>query len=196
MILGVDEAGRGPLAGPVAVGAVLVPENYEILTNFPGLNDSKKLSERNRERLFAVLEEKTKSGEVRFAVEMSSAKMIDTEGIAFAVREALGRAVRSLAPEPFNISILLDGSLAAPKEYEQKTLVGGDATVAAIMLASVAAKVLRDRLMVSLAPQYPEYDFAKHKGYGTKFHYEMLEQHGLSAIHRASFIHLDRRGQK
>ena len=195
-LIGVDEAGRGPLAGPVSVGAVLVEENYEILANFPGLNDSKKLSEKNRERLFAILEEKAASGEVRFAVEMSSAKMIDTEGIAFAVREALGRAVRALAPEPYHISILLDGSLKAPKEYEQKTVIGGDATVPAIMLASVAAKVLRDRLMVSLSPQYPEYDFAKHKGYGTKLHYEMLTKHGLSALHRQSFIHLDRRAQK
>jgi ribonuclease HII len=102
----------------------------------------------------------------------------------------------ALAPFVENVTVYLDGSLKAPKEYAQETIIGGDALVPAIMLASVAAKVLRDRLMVELSAKYPAYDFAKHKGYGTAAHYTALRAHGPCEIHRRTFLHLDRKGKK
>ncbi|HEV7121196.1 MAG TPA: ribonuclease HII [Candidatus Paceibacterota bacterium] len=191
-IVGVDEAGRGPLAGPVAVGVVKVKEGYDLLEAFPGLNDSKKLSEKKREALFAKLQEEIKAGNVQAIVCLSSEKLIDEKGIAHAVRSALARGVRKLLPDPEEGKVLLDGSLKAPPEYSQETIIGGDATVPAIMLASVAAKVTRDRLMKKLALEHPLYGFEIHKGYGTKAHLAAIRAHGQCAIHRATFIHLDR----
>ncbi|KND49754.1 MAG: ribonuclease HII [Parcubacteria bacterium C7867-008] len=190
-IIGIDEAGRGPLAGPVAVGVVKVAEGFDLLSVFPGLNDSKKLSEKKREALFLKLQEEIKNGNVQAVVCLSSEKMIDEKGIAFAIRHALGRGVRKLMPDPAEGKVFLDGSLKAPPEYEQETIIGGDATVPAIMLASVAAKVTRDRLMKKLALEHPLYGFDIHKGYGTKAHMTAVREHGLCAIHRTSFVHLD-----
>lgn len=189
--LGVDEAGRGPLAGPVSVGVVRVPEGFDVAKEFPGVADSKKLSERKREEIFALLEARQAAEDVRFAVEFEDALTIDREGIAAAVRRALTRGVNALAPDAKEVSIQLDGALRAPAEYEQETIVNGDELIPLISLASIAAKVLRDRHMVALSADYPEYGFEKHKGYGTKVHYEMLQEYGLCAIHRRSFIHLD-----
>lgn len=191
-IVGVDEAGRGPLAGPVAVGVVKVKEGYELLEAFPGLNDSKKLSEKKREALFVKLQEEMKAGNVQAIVCLSSEKIIDEKGIAFAVRSALARGVRKLMPDPEEGKVFLDGSLKAPPEYSQETIIGGDATVPTIMLASVAAKVTRDRLMKKLALEHPLYGFDIHKGYGTAAHIAAIREHGLCEIHRATFIHLDR----
>ena len=205
-MLGVDEAGRGPLAGPVAVGVVAVPEEFDVALEFPGVADSKKLSEKKRETLFTMLETRVVRGDARFIVEFESAETIDREGIASAVRRALSRGVNALVKEcesqtlpefqksdfPIpDFHILLDGSLKAPPEYSQETIINGDELVPLISLASIAAKVSRDRLMVKLAPEYPHYGFEKHKGYGTKGHYEALKKHGLCDIHRRSFIHLD-----
>lgn len=192
-ILGVDEAGRGPLAGPVAVGVVAAAPEFDFLAAFPGLNDSKKLTEKKREVLYELLLAEVQKGNVRARVCLSSETVIDTRGIAPAVRDALTRGVRALAPETDGVHIYLDGSLKAPKEYEQETIVGGDALIPAIMLASVAAKVVRDRLMLKLALDYPQYGFEKHKGYGTKAHYAALKEFGLSPVHRRSFIHIDRK---
>ncbi|MBI2025462.1 ribonuclease HII [Candidatus Kaiserbacteria bacterium] len=194
-MLGVDEAGRGPLAGPVAVGVVAVPEGFDVEREFPGVRDSKKLSGQKREKIFEMLEKRAEHGEVRFTVEFESAETIDNEGIAIAVRRALWRGVNKLVQEighPMsNFHILLDGALRAPPEYSQETIINGDELVPIISLASVAAKVTRDKLMVELAKKYPEYGFEKHKGYGTALHYEMLKKHGLCDIHRRSYIHLD-----
>lgn len=190
-MLGVDEAGRGPLAGPVAVGVVAVPEGFDVAKEFVGVADSKKLSEKKRERIFQTLEKRAEQGEVRFTVELESAETIDEEGIATAVRRALWRGVNALAPDSALVHVLLDGSLKAPPEYSQETIINGDELVPIISLASIAAKVSRDRLMLNLSKKYPEYGFEKHKGYGTAFHYEMLKKHGLCDIHRRSFIHLD-----
>lgn len=187
ILLGVDEAGRGPLAGPVAVGVVAVQEGFDLLAAFPGLNDSKKLSEKKREALYLLLLEEVKKGTVRAKVCFSSEKLIDRKGISHAVRDALARGVRSLAPDANGVRIMLDGSLKAPEEYTQETIIGGDATVPAIMLASVAAKVARDRLMKKLAAEYPQYGFEVHKGYGTKAHQAAIKEYGLCAIHRKSF---------
>lgn len=191
MVLGVDEAGRGPLAGPVSVGAVIVAEGFDVAKEFPGVNDSKKLSEKKREALYEMLVARVAQGDARFAVEFESAAVIDAEGIATAVRRALTRAVTSLAPDASLVRVQLDGSLRAPLEYAQETIIGGDALVPLISLASIAAKVERDRLMRKLAEDYPQYGFEIHKGYGTRAHYDALGEHGLCAIHRRSFIHID-----
>lgn len=189
--LGADEAGRGPLAGPVAVGVVSVPEGFDVAREFPGVRDSKKLSEKKREALFAMLETRSALGDVRFVVELESAKTIDREGIGSAVRRALWRGVNALASDAALVEVLLDGALKAPPEYAQKTIVNGDDLVPLISLASVAAKVTRDRLMVAYAKRYPTYDFQRHKGYGTRAHYSSLEKYGPCAIHRRTFIHID-----
>jgi ribonuclease HII len=189
-MLGVDEAGRGPLAGPVAVGVVAVSEGFDVAREFPGVADSKKLSEKKREGIYGMLETRVAQGDVRFVVEFESAEMIDREGIAPSVRSALSRGVNALAPDAALVHVQLDGSLRAPAEYAQETIIHGDALVPIISLASIAAKVERDRLMTEFAKKYPAYGFEIHKGYGTKAHYEMLLKHGLCAIHRRSFIHL------
>lgn len=188
-VLGVDEAGRGPLAGPVAVGVVSAPVGYDFLAVFPGLNDSKKLSEKKREALFALLQEELAKGEIQVRVQLVSAELIDSGGIAPAIRNAISQGVRKLLSDPAQGKIFLDGSLKAPDEYEQETIIGGDALVPAIMLASVAAKVTRDRYMKKVALEYPLYGFEIHKGYGTKVHIERIKEHGLCVLHRKTFIH-------
>ena len=189
-MLGVDEAGRGPLAGPVSVGIVAVPEGFDVGSEFPGVADSKKLTEKKREGLFTLLEERVARGDVRFVVEFASAAAIDQKGIAVVIREAVSRGVNSLAPDAARVEVLLDGALRAPAEYSQKTIVGGDATEPIISLASIAAKVTRDRHMVELAEKYPGYGFERHKGYGTKAHYEALTLLGQCPEHRSSFVHI------
>lgn len=186
-VMGVDEAGRGPLAGPVAVGVVVAPAEYDFLGVFPHLNDSKKLSEKKREQIFEELIVREKAGELRFCVKSVSASVIDTSGIVRAVISSVRAGVRQLAPEPAGVRVYLDGLLHAPEEYEQETVVGGDALIPAIMLASIAAKVSRDRFMVQLADTYPGYGLEKHKGYGTRAHKDAIQRLGLSDIHRVSF---------
>ncbi len=193
-IVGVDEAGRGPLAGPVAVGVIRVEEGFDIFAAFPGLNDSKKLSEKKREALFLLLQEEIKKRTVAATVHLASAAKIDAHGIVPAVRGALATGVRKLLSNPTEGTVFLDGSLKAPKEYEQKTIIGGDGKVPAIMLASIVAKVTRDRYMKKVAEQFPQYEFELHKGYGTKRHYELIRAHGSCAIHRQTFLHLEPTG--
>jgi ribonuclease HII len=190
-LVGIDEAGRGPLAGPVAVGVARVMEGYDILSVFPGLNDSKKLTEKKREALYAILMQEVKEGNVRICVCLSGEAIIDEKGIAYAVRTALNRGLQSLLPDPATGKVFLDGSLHASNEYEQETIIGGDGKIPVIMLAALAAKVTRDRLMVKLAQEYPLYGFEGHKGYGTKAHMDALRTHGLSPVHRKTFVHID-----
>lgn len=189
-VLGVDEAGRGPLAGPVAVGVVAVPCGFDVAQEFPGVADSKKLSEKKREHIFQMLVARAAKGDVRYVVEFESEQVIDTDGIAGAVRRALNRGVNTLAPDAEQVEVFLDGSLRAPAEYKQHTIIGGDATVPLISLASIAAKVTRDRLMLGFDEDFPQYGFAKHKGYGTVAHYDALREFGPCVIHRKSFLHL------
>jgi ribonuclease HII len=188
VIVGVDEAGRGPLAGPVSVGVVAVSEDFDLLKAFPGLNDSKQLSEKKREKIFGLLIEHAEVGDVQFHVELISASHIDEKGIVPAVRFGVDIGVRKLLPNPSEGKVFLDGSLSAPVEYIQETIIGGDGLVPAIMLASVAAKVTRDRLMLKIAKEFPEYLFEKHKGYGTKTHFAALDTHGMCTQHRRSFL--------
>lgn len=191
-LLGVDEAGRGPLAGPVSVGIVAVPEGFVVEKEFPGVADSKKLSEKKREVIYEMLVARVADSDVRFTVQFESAETIDREGIAVAVRRAVSRGVNSLAPDAALVRVQLDGALRAPIEYAQETIIKGDELVPLISLASIAAKVERDRLMVALAEEYPAYGFEIHKGYGTKMHYAKLLEFGPCALHRQSFLHLDR----
>jgi ribonuclease HII len=155
------------------------------------LNDSKKLTEKKREAIFLRLQEEMRAGNVSAVVYLASASKIDAEGIVPSVRGALYKGVRKLLPNPEEGKVYLDGSLKAPPEYVQETIIGGDGLVPAIMLASVAAKVTRDRMMQKLALEYPLYGFEVHKGYGTKKHYELLREHGPCEIHRRTFLHLE-----
>ncbi len=189
-IVGIDEAGRGPLAGPVAVGVVIVPAGFDTKL-FDGIRDSKKLTEKARETWFAKLPQLEAEHGLRYKVEFTSAQYIDEYGIVPAIKRAIAAALKALEVAPNEVEVLLDGSLKAPPEFTaQKTIIRGDETEPVISLASVAAKVMRDKLMCNLALKYPEYGFEVHKGYGTKKHREALIQHGLSDVHRKSFIKL------
>lgn len=186
-IVGVDEAGRGPLAGPVAVGVVMAPHDFDIQKEIPGVADSKVLSEKKREKVYEHAQIFVNSGQLRYVVVFKTAAMIDEVGIVPSIMHAIAQGVRMLALEPNDVRILLDGSLRAPHEYEQETIIHGDALEPIISLASIMAKVERDRLMCQLALQYPQYGFERHKGYGTRAHYAALAAHGLSDMHRRSF---------
>ncbi len=184
-VVGVDEVGRGPLAGPVAVGALLSTSN--MLRHYVMIKESKQLSPTQREEWYRriVL---SRGKELRFAVSFVGVNIIDTKGIVFAIRLALSRSLKKLNVNPNNCTVLLDGGLYAPKKYlQQQTIIRGDATETVIAMASVVAKVLRDKRMVRLDKKYPKYGFAIHKGYGTKAHYQALKKHGLSSEHRRSF---------
>ncbi len=186
-LIGIDEAGRGPLAGPVSVGAVLVPVDFD-WSLVEGVRDSKKLSEKVREEIFERTRELEKTSALRFSVSTSSAAYIDTYGIVPAIKRALAEALSRFEVAPADCRVLLDGSLKAPEEYiYQETIIRGDDTEPAISLASVMAKVTRDRMMKRLSPKYPAYDFHVHKGYGTASHLSVIARCGLSEIHRATF---------
>jgi len=186
-VLGVDEAGRGPLAGPVSVGVVAVSANFNVREHFPGVADSKALTEEKREALFECLEQFQNKGVLRYTVVFASSKKIDQIGIVKAVQGCVYTGVRRLAPDPGGVEVLRDGLLHAPPAYTQKTSIRGDETEAIISLASIAAKVTRDRLMKKISSRYPQYGFAAHKGYGTLFHRTAIEAFGLSNLHRRSF---------
>ena len=187
-IIGIDEVGRGPLAGPVAVCALAATPH--MLKHFRGIKDSKQLSEAQREAWLKII--KAHQGdELSFAVTMISAREIDLRGIAPAIRKALASSLKKLAIDPSECEVRLDGGLKAPPQYKkQKTIIKGDEKESAIAMASIVAKVARDRLMVRLDAKYAEYrlyGLAQHKGYGTKAHIAAIARHGLSDIHRASF---------
>ncbi|MDE1924586.1 MAG: ribonuclease HII [Patescibacteria group bacterium] len=186
-LIGVDEAGRAPLAGPVSVGFVRVPLNFDVLKEFPGTKDSKQLTASAREEIYEQLLGRKKTGDIEFVVRFSDHLTIDELGITKAVKKAIISGVRALAPEPAVVSIKLDGLLYAPSQYVQETIINGDESQPIISLASIAAKVERDRLMKRMAKKFPNYGFESHKGYGTKMHYDAIRQFGLSEIHRRSY---------
>ena len=177
-VCGVDEAGRGPLAGPVCAAAVLLPLGLEIA----GLNDSKKLSPARREALYAEITAKALSWAVAFA----SVDEIEALNILGATYLAMNRAIARLDPAP--ALALIDGNRNAGIEAPSRCVVGGDAKCASIAAASILAKVTRDRYMLEMAEKYPHYGFEAHKGYGTKAHYAALREYGPSPIHRPSFL--------
>jgi ribonuclease HII len=192
-IIGVDEAGRGPLAGPVAVGVCLVPAKFS-WKKLPGVGDSKALSEKKREAVYGAAEVFAKEDLVVATVVFKTAKEIDKRGIAVVIREAvaegLAEVLAKVEAKPEDCRVLLDGSLKAPSGYQnQETIIKGDAKEPIIGLASIYAKVERDRYMTSISSHkaYIYYDFATHKGYGTKKHREAIARLGPSKEHRLSF---------
>lgn len=185
-VVGIDEAGRGPLAGPVAVGAVHIPRRSKL--SLLGLKDSKQLTPAERERWFARMKEWHKEGKLFFAVSLVSAKIIDTKGIAFAIRLGINRSLGKLGLDPRGVEVYLDGGLRAPDMFMQKTIIKGDEKIPAIALASIAAKVTRDRKMERFSLHYPSYGFEIHKGYGTEKHRSAIRKQGACDIHRMSFI--------
>jgi ribonuclease HII len=188
LIVGIDEAGRGPLAGPVAVGGVLISEHFN-KKFFKGVKDSKQLSPEERELWFTLITEAKRRGDLDYAVSLVSESVIDKHGITYAIRLGITRVLKHLNAPPEETQVFLDGSLKAPKEYaHQTTIIKGDEKVPIISLASICAKVVRDRRMVKLSKKFPQYNFHIHKGYGTLAHKEALAKHGHSAIHRKSFL--------
>lgn len=178
LICGVDEAGRGPLAGPVYAAAVILPADFEI----EGLNDSKKLTEKRREALFPIIQRNAAA----YGIASASEKEIDEMNILQATYLAMNRAIEALGLSAD--LCLIDGNRNEGIRYSARTVIGGDAKCACIAAASILAKVSRDRFMFEMAEKYPEYGFAKHKGYGTKEHYAAIRQFGPSPIHRMTFL--------
>ncbi len=186
-IAGVDEAGRGPLAGPVAIGLVIIPYNFKWRL-IQGVGDSKKVTPKNREAIFRRAKQLKKDKLLDFAVILISAKVIDKIGITKAVALGITRAFSKLNSNPNTTDVRLDGLLKAPLEYlYQQTIVKGDQKEKVIGLASIMAKVTRDAHMVQNALRYKEYGFEIHKGYGTKMHQKAIEMQGLSDFHRKNF---------
>ena len=178
LVCGVDEAGRGPLAGPVCAAAVILPPGLVI----PGLNDSKKLTDKKRRELYDVITAEA----VSYGIAFASEKEIDEINILQATFLAMARAMEKLTPQPE--LALIDGNRAKDFGLPVRTIVKGDSLSASIAAASILAKVTRDRLMEQYDEAYPQYGFAIHKGYGTKRHYEALREFGPSPIHRMTFL--------
>jgi ribonuclease HII len=178
VLCGVDEAGRGPLAGPVCAAACILPRGLEL----PGLNDSKKLTEKRREALF----EPIKAQAVSYGIAFATVEEIEELNILGATMLAMNRAIAQLSVRPD--LALIDGNRTKGIEVPARAVIHGDAVCADIAAASILAKVTRDRYMLELAEQYPEYGFEQHKGYGTKAHYAAIREYGPSPVHRPSFL--------
>ena len=187
LVCGVDEAGRGPLCGPVVAAAVILPCGLYI----EGLNDSKKLTEKKREKLFDIICESA----IAYSIMQSSVEEINETDILSATQSAMRRAVDALSPRAD--FALIDGNIARDFSIPTMTVIGGDAKSPSIAAASILAKVTRDRLCLELDKEYPQYQIAKHKGYGTKVHMDALREFGPSPIHRIKFIRfLDKEEKK
>lgn len=177
IVAGVDEAGRGPWAGPVVAGAVIL--NYNLLPS--GINDSKKLTANKREKIYDEILENAITG-----VGISTVEEIDSINILEATKLAMQRAVSMLARQDIGL-VLIDGNKAPKLNYKTQTVIGGDAKSLSIAAASIIAKVTRDRIMCELSQEYPEYGWEKNSGYGTKHHIEALKRHGVTQHHRRSY---------
>ena len=177
-ICGVDEAGRGPLAGPVCAAAVILPFGIEI----DGLDDSKKLTPKKRDKLYDIIIENA----VSYGIALVDEKVIDEINILNATYAAMNEAMDKLAVTP-DIA-LIDGNRSKGIKYNNECIVGGDGKSASIAAASILAKVTRDRFMLELDEKYPEYGFSRHKGYPTKEHYEKIREYGISPVHRVTFL--------
>jgi ribonuclease HII len=177
-IAGVDEAGRGPLCGPVVAAAVILPKNLYI----EGINDSKKLSEKKREKIF---EEIVNNKEIIYGVGISDVDVIEKVNILNATKLAMIQAIKNLSIKPD--FVIIDGNQNINIDIQSQTLISGDSKSASIAAASIVAKVTRDRMMQVFDKEYPEYNFSKNKGYGTASHIEAIKKYGLCKIHRPSF---------
>lgn len=176
-VAGVDEVGRGPLAGPVVAAAVILPHDFDVL----GIDDSKKLSEKRREELYEIITEKA----VAWGIGMADHETIDEINILQAAKLAMKRALAELEDVDY---ITFDAMKIEDIDIPQESVIKGDSKILAIAAASIVAKVTRDRMMMEYAKQYPGYGFEKNKGYGTKAHYEGISEHGICPIHRRSFL--------
>ncbi|MEN9405541.1 MAG: ribonuclease ribonuclease [Candidatus Parcubacteria bacterium] len=192
--MGIDEAGRGPLAGPVAIGGFCIDTNDKRLASrlkelFPKVKDSKQLSPAKRDEWMGELKALKRDFGVSYAFALVSAKHIDAHGISASIRKGIQTVLNKVAPDPAHTFVMLDGSLKAPAEYiHQETYIKGDATHLPIALASIVAKTARDAYMIKESKKTPGYGFEVHKGYGTTGHYAVLKKLGPSAIHRKTFL--------
>ncbi len=183
LVIGIDEAGRGPLAGPVVAGAVVIKiSNFQ----FPKVNDSKKLTAKQREEIYNSL---IKHPNIKWGIGIVSEKVIDKINILEATKLAMTKALRQAQSKlKRNVDFLiLDGNIKLDNEARQKSIIKADQKVFSCALASIFAKVTRDKIMQKYHEKYPEYGFGKHKGYGTPMHFKMLKKHGFCKIHRKSF---------
>ncbi len=191
VIVGIDEVGRGPIAGPVAVGTFCIFDKSfmtKVRRFTLPLRDSKQLSKQQREKWFEQIESWQNEGACAFSVCMINAQEIDRKGISHSIKKALLTTLQDLEIENTDM-IFLDGSLHAPSSFEnQKTIIKGDETISVISLASIVAKVTRDRHMAKIAKRYPKYGFEQHVGYGTEAHYLAIKKHGVTPLHRKSFL--------
>ena len=187
-IIGIDEVGRGPLAGPVYVCAVAIPLTIYKKMRWKGLNDSKQMTALARERWYDEARRMEEDGKIKLSLSFRSAKVIDEQGISVCISSCVKKAINKLDLSPEDCLVLLDGGLRAPERYiNQQTIIQGDKRQKAISLASVVAKVTRDRYMTQLHRTYPEYRWFENKGYGTKKHIEVVQGKGLSPLHRKTF---------
>lgn len=197
-IVGIDEVGRGPIAGPVCVVAFkLLSVDYQSLVENSKkelktpLRDSKKLSKKQREKWFEHLKVAKTENVCDYSVSFVSSENIDKFGISKCIKKALAESLNKLKVSPKEVKVLLDGGLHAPEEYiHQETIIKGDELHPVISLASIVAKVSRDKVMFDYSKTYPQYGFDKHVGYGTKAHYEAIKKYGQTPIHRKTFIHI------
>ena len=184
-VIGIDEVGRGPVAGPVAVCACAIPSTQYKKIKWRGLNDSKKMTAKARNEWY----KKALELKIKYSVVYESSLTIDKRGVSFAIRSCISGALKDLKLRPKDSMVLLDGSLKAPEEYKnQKTIIKGDQKEKVISLASVIAKVSRDRKMELLHKKHPKYAWAQNKGYGTKEHYKAIKKYGLTGLHRKTFL--------
>lgn len=195
-VIGIDEVGRGPLAGPVTVCAVVLPyKKYHVSgwagkkDMWRGLTDSKKMTAISREQWYLETESLSREFGMRYAIASRTAKQIDTKGIAVCIRECIKSILEELSLDPKECLVLLDGGLKAPIEYVyQETIIRGDASQPVISLASVVAKVTRDKYMTQQHKKFPQYNFEKNKGYGTLFHRMQIKKYGTITLHRLTFL--------
>jgi len=192
-LIGIDEVGRGPLAGPVAVCAFCLKE--EILEDFikeifgGKIRDSKKMTKKKREEIAEIVTKKKKEGLLDFKISTAEASVIDKYGINPSIKKSLEKSILGLDLDPKSVIVFLDGGLKAPDIFiNQETIIKGDSSNALIATASILAKVYRDSLMVKYAQEYTQYKFEKNMGYGTKAHIDALRETGISPIHRVSYL--------
>lgn len=189
--IGVDEVGRGPVAGPVCVCALYISsENLKKVleeVKIP-LRDSKKLTEKMREKWFTKITEFADQGLLKYILTKASAREIDEKGIAVCIKACVKNSVVKLGVDKQNTKVLLDGGLFVGEDFIEESFIKGDENLPVISLASIVAKVLRDREVSEFAKEYPQYGFEKHKGYGTKFHMDAISKYGLTDLHRKSFL--------
>jgi ribonuclease HII len=191
-VIGIDEVGRGPIAGPLVVCACALKSGTNVLSLFPKgeLRDSKKLSEKVRLAIVEKLQPLVETSEVVFGVGEISAREIDELGLSQAIKNALTIALKKVHDQavPKDSFIFLDGSLHVDEKYQQETIIKGDEKIPEIALASIIAKVYRDTLMKKVSEAYPNYGFETHVGYGTKAHYDSIKKYGITPLHRKSFL--------